>query len=127
MTRISTGCRIALRQSARHEPVWEGSREASVAFALKFVIPSRDRKPHFDPDIGITRRLQRRGNAAECRQFFIALHGIWAEVWFWRDKLAGPHTLRHGDFGSGQLQAGQALTGRGVSVAGACEEGSRQE
>ena len=91
--RIGSRRRVASLQHIGHLVEIDLAREAAVADSQIFVIPTRRRQPHLEPDIRICRGLNHSGHTAESRQTLdrIAIRG--GEL-TWRNHLRGQRRVR---------------------------------
>ena len=68
VARIGRARRVAALQRVGHRRITDRPRPAAVADRLELAVPSGRRQPHFDLDVGVARRRQRRRDAAERRK-----------------------------------------------------------
>ena len=120
VARVRARCRIALGDRRAQILVSNRSGKAAIAVAEQLSVPSLERHPDLDRNVGIGRRMRMNHDSAERRQFLVersrALAGKRVR---WRVECAGCHLGGHGDRSVGQVQAGKPLaraTGWNCSV-----------
>src|ERR1700674_2522040 len=69
--------RVAAAKGRDHGGVRDGAAERAIADRMELAVPAGRRHPDFDLDVGIGRRLQRRGDATERRQRASGLRVTW--------------------------------------------------
>src|SRR5258705_3342114 len=68
VSRVRGRCGVTLTQSVRQRGINDAAGPTTVSDGLKFTIPGRCRKPHFDLDFRIGARSERRRYTAKRRQ-----------------------------------------------------------
>ena len=107
---------VAARERASHGGIGNRAAERAVAHRLEFAVPARCGQPDFHLDLGVARRRQRCGDAAE-RGERGEVSGFALGV---RRERPGLHRSGHGDGGVGQHHLREV-----AARAGFCHGGSR--
>jgi hypothetical protein len=109
MAGVGAGRGIAATNASGQRVRVDVAVPSAVAGCLELAVPARRRQPHFDLDVGLSRRLERRRNAAEGREIG-ELRAATASA-LRRRKRARGNRLRHGDGRVLQLERRQRLAG----------------
>ena len=113
VSRVGGTGRIPGAKRSSHRAVCDRAGPPTVSNRLVFPVPSRRGQPHFNFDIGIGRRLDRCGHAAEGGQRGVRLSAVTGGRRGRRRECACDDRLRHGDGRIGQFQRRQTLARAG--------------